>query len=173
MEQTAKIELADQLKGKIADLNALVLLDFAGLTVEQATDLRNKFREAGCTYKVYKNSTIRWAVKGTRHEPLAGLLKGMTGLVYNADDPGAPARVARDAIKDIEALKIKGGVMEGTLLDASGVERLADMPGPAQLKSMFLSVLQGPATNMVRVLGATPQSFLRLLMAKMEKGEAA
>ena len=171
MEYASKQELSQQLRDQIADASALVLIDYSGMKVSEVTDLRNKFREAGCTYKVYKNSTIRFAVKDTPHEPLSELLKGMTGLAFNVDDPGAPARIARDVAKDVKALGIKGGVMEGNLLDAAGVSQLADMPGPLELKAMFLRLLNTPATNMVRVLNAVPQSFLYLLNAKQEKDE--
>ncbi|MCA9715102.1 MAG: 50S ribosomal protein L10 [Myxococcales bacterium] len=171
MEQASKQEQSQQLREQITDASALVLLDYSGMTVAEVTDLRNKFREAGCSYKVYKNSTIRFAVKDTPHEPLTGLLKGMTGLAFNLDDPGAPARIARDVAKEVEALGIKGGIMEGNLLDEAGVKQLADMPGPRELKSMFLRLLNTPATNMVRVLNAVPQSLLFLLNAKQEKDE--
>lgn len=172
MEQAIKREQSAQLRQQLSEVSAFVLLDFAGVTVEQVTELRNKFREAGCNYRVYKNSVIRWAIEGTSHEPVTPLLKGMTGLAYNGEDPGAPARVARDFRKDVDALGIKGGVMEGTVLDESGIDKLADMPGPRELKSMFLRLLQTPATSMVRVLNAAPQSFLYLLNAKKDKDAA-
>ena len=121
MEHASKQELSQQLREQIVDASALVLIDYSGMKVSEVTELRNKFREAGCTYKVYKNSTIRFAVKDTSHEPLSELLKGMTGLAFNLEDPGAPARIARDVAKDVKALDIKGGIMEGNLLDEAGV----------------------------------------------------
>ncbi len=172
MEQATKREQSAQLRQQLSDVSALVLLDYAGVTVGEATELRNKFREAGCIYRVYKNSVIRFAIEGTPHEGATPLLKGMTGLAFNADDPGAPARVARDFRKEVEALGIKGGIMEGKVLDETGIDKLADMPGPRELKSMFLRLLQTPATNMVRVINAVPQSFLYLLNAKKDKDAA-
>ena len=171
--QMSKQEQSSQLREALGDVAAIVLLDFEGMTVADATELRTKFREAGCTYRVYKNTIIHHAISGTGLEPISHLLKGMTGLAYNAEDPGAPARVCRDLAKEIPSVKVKGGVIEGTLLDAAGIARLADMPGPLELKSMLLRLLQTPATNMVRVLNAGPQSFLFLLNAKQEKDAAA
>ena len=170
--QMSKQEQSSQLREKLSDVSALVLLDFAGMTVADSTALRDKFREAGCTYRVYKNSIIRHAIADTSLEPATPLLKGMTGLAYNSEDPGAPARVCRDLVKEIPSIKVKGGVIEGTFLDIAAVSRLAEMPGPKELKSMFLRLLQTPATNMVRVLNAGPQSFLFLLNAKQEKDAA-
>ena len=171
MNFSVKKELSQKLREQLADVNALVLVDYSGMTVSQITELRNKFREVGCTYRVFKNSTIRFAVEETQHAPVKELLKGMTGLAYNAEDPGAPARVVVDFAKEVDALTIKGGVIDGDLLDEKGVTQLASMPGPNELKSMFLRLLQTPATNMVRVLNAVPQSLLFLLNAKKEKDE--
>ncbi len=172
MDTATKHELSAKLREEIQDVTALVLVEFAGMTVAAANELRTKFRDAGCHYRVFKNSTIRFATQGTKHEPIAQLLKGVSGLAYNPDDPGAPARVARDFAKDHEQLKVKGGVSDGTVLDASGIEMLANMPGPRELKAQFLALLNTPATQMVRVLNAPAQSFLYLLNAKKDKDAA-
>src|SRR5688572_20661751 len=173
MDLQQKTEIADKLRAELTPAGALVLIEFGGLTVKQAENLRGKFRDAGCHYRVYKNSTIHYAVEGTKHEPLRELLKGVSGLAYNLEDPGAPARVVRDFQKDnAEQFKIKGGISDGTLLDASGVERLASLPGPRELKAQFLALLNTPATQMVRVLNAPAQSFLYLLNAKKDKDAA-
>ena len=170
--QMSKQEQSSQLREQLSDVSAIVLVDYTGMTVAEATELRNKFREAGCSYRVYKNSIIRFAVADTQHEPVTPLLKGMTGLAFNPEDPGAPARVCLDLAKEIPSVKVKGGAIEGTFLDENGIKRLADMPGPRELKAMFLRLLQTPATNMVRVLNAGPQSFLYLLNAKKDKDAA-
>jgi large subunit ribosomal protein L10 len=172
MDTAKKHELSAKLREEIQGVSSLVLVEFAGMTVAAANSLRTKFRDAGCHYRVFKNSTILFATKGTKHEPIAQLLKGVSGLAYNPDDPGAPARVAREFAKDNEQFKVKGGVSDGTLLDASGIEMLANMPGPRELKSQFLALLNTPATQMVRVLNAPAQSFLYLLNAKKDKDAA-
>jgi large subunit ribosomal protein L10 len=172
MDNATKHELSAKLRDEIQAASALVLVEFAGLTVAAANEIRTKFRDAGCRYRVYKNSTIHYATKGTKHEAIHPLLKGVSGLVYHLDDPGAPARVARDFAKDNEQFRVKGGVADGTPLDAAGVEMLANMPGPRELKARFLALLNTPATQMVRVLNAPAQSFLYLLNAKKDKDAA-
>ncbi|HRI10137.1 MAG TPA: 50S ribosomal protein L10 [Nannocystaceae bacterium] len=168
----SKQEESQKLREKLTGVAAFVFIDFAGMTVADATELRNKFRDAGCAYNVYKNSTIRFAITETVNEPAKVLLKGMTGLAFSSTDPGAPARVVRDLGKEMKSLRVKGGVIEGTVLDEQGVERLADMPGPRELKAQFLALLNTPATQLVRVLNAVPQSFLYLLNAKKDKDAA-
>lgn len=169
MQRQAKHEESARLRDALSAVPAFILLDYAGMTVAEATDLRNKFREGECKYQVYKNSIIHYAVEGTRHEPVRPLLTGMTGLAYSSADPGAAARIARDFAKDAKNFKIKGGIIEGTVLDAAGVQRLADMPGPRELKAQFLALLNTPATSLVRVLSAAPQSLLYLLNARKDK----
>jgi large subunit ribosomal protein L10 len=173
MDTETKHRLAEELRDRIADADALVLVGYSAMTVATANDLRSKFREAGCSYRVFKNSTIHWAIQGTRHEPLSELLKGVSALAFNLDDPGAPARVARDFAKTNELFVVKGGVADGRLLDKTGVETLADMPGPRELKAMFLALLNTPATSMVRVLNAAAQQMLNVLNARKEALEKA
>ena len=172
MDKATKLEQSAALRQDIEDVSALVLVDYAGLTVHEVEELRGQFREAGCTYKVYKNSIIRYAVTESNHEPLMPLLKGMTGLAYHAEDPGAPARVARDYSKKNEKLTVRGGVMDGQFLDEKGIDTLASMPGPLELKAQLLRLLTTPATQMVRVLSAPLQNTLNVLNAKKDKDAA-
>ena len=173
MDAQTKHRKSKELREQLEHASAFVLLGFSRHTVAEANDLRNRLRDAGCSYHVYKNSTIRFAVQGTSHEAVAPLLSGVTGLAYNAEDPGAPARILRDFVKDSESVTIKGGVADGQLLDEPGVMRLASMPGPRELKAQSLALLTTPATQMVRVLNAVPQGFLNVLNAKKDQEAAA
>lgn len=172
MDQTTKRELASKLREELAATNGFVLVGYRGLTVAEANELRGKFREAGCHYRVYKNSTIRFAITETPHEVVKDLLKGVTALAYHPEDPGAPARVVRDFAKDNDKFVVKGGVAEGALLDEQGVQRLAAMPGPQELKAQLLALLNTPATNLVRILNAPAQNLLNVLTAKKDKDAA-
>lgn len=168
MQRLNKHEQSAQLRDALSSVPAFILLDYTGMTVAEATDLRNKFREGECKYHVYKNSVVHYAIQGTRHEAASPLLVGMTAIAYSPADPGAAARIARDFAKDAKNFKIKGGIVEGTVLDTAGVSRLADMPGPRELKAQFLALLNTPATSFVRVIAAAPQSLLYLLNARKD-----
>ena len=164
-----KHEQSSRLREALSDVPAFILLDYTGITVSEATALRNKFREGQCTYQVFKNSVMHYAIQGTRHEPASSLLTGMTALAYSPSDPGAAARIAREFTREVKNFKIKGGIIEGTVLDTAGVLQLADMPGPLELKAQFLALLNTPATSFVRVLNAGPQSLLYLLNARKDQ----
>ena len=169
MLRLTKHEQSSRLREALSDVPAFILLDYTGITVSQDTELRNKFREGQCKYQVFKNSVVHYAIQGTRHEPVSRLLTGMTALAYSQTDPGAAARIAREFARESKNFKIKGGVIEGTVLDAAGVNSLADMPGPRELKAQFLALLNTPATSFVRVLNAGPQSLLYLLNARKDQ----
>lgn len=173
MDKTTKHAQSAALRERIEGVAALVLVEYDRLTVAESEDLRKKFREAGCSFRVYKNSIVRYAVTGLRHEALVPLLKGVTGVAYNLDDPGAAARVAREYAKTNDKVRIKGGVMEGQMLDGEQTARLADLPGPREIKAQFLMLLQTPATQMVQVMSAAARDFVFVLNAKKQKDEEA
>jgi len=173
MDKDTKHTQSAALREQIVDVTALLVVEYERLTVAESDDLRGKFREAGCTYRVFKNSVIRYAVAGTSHEPITPLLKGVSGLAYNAADPGAPARVARDYAKTNDKFRLKGAVVEGHVFAGNDAAKLADMPGPREIKAKLLMLFQTPATRMVQVMNAAPRDFLRVLLAKQKKDEAA
>jgi large subunit ribosomal protein L10 len=173
MDKDTKHTQSAALREQIEGITAFVLVEYNALTVAESEQLRRKFREAGCTYRIYKNSVIRYAVTGTAHEPITPHLKGVSGLAYNATDPGAPARVARDFAKDNDKVRLKAAVVEGEVFAGEAAGRLADMPGPREIKAKLLMLFQTPATRMVQVMQASSRDFLRVLTAKQKKDEAA
>ena len=150
----AKVELkqpiVDEIKAKIDGAATVVLVDYRGLTVEQDTKLRKGLREAGCEYKVYKN-TLR-AFEGTDFAQLDNLLDGPSAIAISKEDATAPIRVLNNVAKEAEALEFKGAVVEGTLYDIDGIKSLASIPSREELISKLLGSLQSPITNLARVL---------------------
>lgn len=152
----AKIEIkkpvVEEISASIKDAQSVVLVDYRGLTVEQDTKLRKELREAGVTYKVYKNTMMNFAFKGTDFEQLADQLEGPSAIAISKDDATAPARVIAKFAKNAPALEIKAGVVEGTLYDAKGMEAIAKIPSREELLSKFLGSIQSPITNFARVM---------------------
>ena len=152
----AKIELkqpiVEEISAGIKDAQSVVLVDYRGLTVEQDTQLRKSLREAGVTYKVYKNTMMNFAFKGTDFEGLAPYLEGPSAMAYSTEDATAPARVLAEFAKTAKALEIKAGVVEGTVYDAKGMEAIASIPSREELISKLLGSLQSPITNFARVM---------------------
>lgn len=152
----AKVELkkpiVDEISATIKDAQTVVLVDYRGLTVEQDTMLRKQLREAGVGYKVYKNTFMNFAFKGTDCEGLTNLLEGPSAMATCDTDATAAARVLCKFAKTVPALEIKGGVVEGTVYDAKGIEQISNIPSREELLSRLLGSLQSPVTNFARVL---------------------
>ena len=152
----AKVELkqpiVEEIKASLDGAKGVVLVDHRGLTVEQDTVLRKSLREAGVTYKVYKNTMIRFAAKGTAFEALEPNLEGPTALAVSKSDATAPARVLAEFAKTAEKLELKGGVVEGTYYDAKGINVIATIPSREVLLGRLLGSMQSPIANFARVL---------------------
>jgi len=152
----AKVEekqpIIAEISAQIKDAQSVVLVDYRGLTVEQDTNLRRQLREAGITYKVYKNTMMNFAFKGTAFEGLTPYLEGPNAIAISTEDATAPARLLLKLSKDAPKLEFKAGVVEGIVYDAKGVVEIAKIPSREELISKLLGSLQSPITNFARVI---------------------
>lgn len=152
----AKVELkqpiVEEISACIKDAQSVVLVDYRGLTVEQDTNLRKQLREAGITYKVYKNTMMNFAFKGTDCESLAPYLEGPSAIAVSTTDATAPARILCKFAKDASKLEVKGGIVEGMAYDAQGIAEIAKIPSREELLSKLLGSIQSPITNFARVM---------------------
>ena len=172
----AKVELkkpiVDEIAATIKDAQTVVLVDYRGLTVEQDTNLRKQLREAGVSYKVYKNTFMNFAFKGTDCEGLTDLLEGPNAMATCDTDATAAARVLCKFAKTAPALEIKGGVVEGTVYDAKGIEQISNIPSREELLSRLLGSMQSPVTNLARVLKQIAEKDGEAAPAEAEAAEA-
>ena len=152
----AKVEIkqpiVDEIKAKIDGAATVVLVDYRGLTVEQDTELRKQLREANITYKVYKNTMMNFAFKGTDCEALAPYLEGPSAVAISTEDATAPARILCKFAKTADKLEVKGGIVEGIAYDAAGIENVSKIPSREELLSKLLGSIQSPITNFARVM---------------------
>jgi len=152
----AKVELKQPVVAEIAELlkgaKAVVLADYRGLTVDEDTRLRKQLREAGVIYKVYKNTMINFAVKGTELEGLCKHLEGPTAIAVSKEDAAAPAKMLFTFAKDAKALELKAGYVDGTYYDEEGIKIIATIPSRDELLAKLLGSIQSPVTNFARVI---------------------
>ena len=152
----AKVELkkpiVEEISAAVKDAQSVVLVDYRGLTVEQDTQLRKQLREAGITYKVYKNTMMNFAFKGTDYDSLLPYLEGPSAVAISTEDATAPARVLCKFAKTANALEVKGGVVEGIAYDANGIIEISKIPSREELLSKLLGSIQSPITNFARVM---------------------
>jgi large subunit ribosomal protein L10 len=161
-----KQELVTQMHDRLSRAKAVFLADFRGMDVGQATSLRNELRNASVEYKVFKNTLLDLAAKGTDVECISQFLAGPTAIAISYDDPVSAAKVLSKFAKDPAGkFVLKAGVLSGKLLDVKQIQALADLPPREVLIAKMLVSMQAPATNFVGVLAALPGSLVRVLDA--------
>jgi large subunit ribosomal protein L10 len=157
----AKQQEVDTIATKLRESTSTVVADYRGLNVAQVTLLRKQLREAGVEFQVLKNSLVSRAAASAELSELDSVLTGPTAVAFGTDAV-APAKILSDFAKKNDALKIKGGIVDGRFYDAAQVKALADLPSREGLLSMLLSVLQAPVRN-----------FALAVKAVSEKNEAS
>ena len=153
----AKQDTVDVVTTKLQSSVTTVVVDYRGLNVSQVTELRKQLREAGVEFQVLKNTILRRATAATELTELDEVLTGPTAIAFSETDVVAPARILNDFAKKNEALKLKGGVVEGKVIDAVQLKALAELPSRDGLLSMLLSVLQAPMRNFALAVKAVAE----------------
>ena len=169
MERAAKRELVTSLNASLKDTGVIVVAHYAGMTVAQMTDYRQRIRTAGGKVKVAKNRLAKLAIKDTDAEPIANLFKGQTCIAYSKD-PIAAAKVAVKYARENDKLVILGGTMGKTVLDPNAVKALADLPSLDELRAKLIGLLNAPATKIARTVMEPGAQLARVIQAKAAKG---
>lgn len=153
----AKQDAVDVVTAKLQNSLSTVVADYRGLNVTQVTELRKQLREAGVEFQVLKNTLLRRATAAAELTELDEVLTGPTAIAFSATDAVAPAKILNDFAKKNDALKLKGGVVEGRVIDADQLKALAELPSRDGLLSMLLSVLQAPMRNFALAVKAVAE----------------
>lgn len=159
-------EVAEQAPSAIA-------AEYIGLSVAEMTELRQNARNAGIYLRVVRNTLARRALEGTKFDCMREGLIGPLILAFSNEEPGSAARVIRDFAKDNEKLVAKLVSLDGNLLEAADLDRLASMPNLDEGRAMLLGLLQAPMSKMVRTLAEPGGKFARLLAARRDEQQAA
>ncbi|BEV02310.1 50S ribosomal protein L10 [Novosphingobium olei] len=164
MDRSQKAESVAFLSGVFNEAGAVVITRNLGMTVAQSTDLRNKIREAGATYKVAKNRLAKLAVAGTDYEGIGDFFTGPTAIAASVD-PVAAAKVIVEFAKTTDKIEIVGGAMGSQVLDENGVKALASMPSLDELRAKLIGLVQAPATKIAQLATAPAAKLARVFGA--------
>ena len=152
MKKGVVAEIAEKLQKSAS----CVVVDYKGLKVEEVTELRNKFREAGIDYKVYKNTLVRRAAAevGNMAQFDDVNLVGTNAIAFGYEDPVAPAKIVNDFAKTHPKIELKMGFIEGEFYDAENIKKLAEIPSREELIAKLLGSLKAPVSNFVYLVDA-------------------
>jgi len=163
--QDSKTKAIGELKETLGTAKDYIFTDYRGLTVEQITALRKQLRAKDVQYKVVKNNFARLAFEQLAAPDVASYLVGPTAVAITPKDPNEVAKILFDFLKEAPALKVKGAVISDTVYDAAMTEAFSKLPGRLELISMLMSVMNGPARNLVAALNDVPSRVVRTVKA--------
>ena len=171
MARPEKEAIVSEVYEKLAKAQSVVLVDFRGLTVQEVTELRKKLRAAEVELRVVKNTLTRFAAEKAGLGDLVSYLEGPTAIAFGYKDPVSPAKILSEFAKDHKQLELKGGVLEGKVIDRAMVEALAKVPSREVLLGQLAGLLQAPVRNLVNVLSAPLRNTVYVLEAIRKQKE--
>ncbi len=170
MDRAQKEELVTTLNRTFSQAGLVVVTHYRGVSAAEAIDLRRRVRDAGANFKVTKNRITRLALKGTTYEPLSELFNGPTAIAYSEDSVAAAKAVVGYA-KSNDKLIVLGGAVRESVLDEGGIKALAALPSLDGIRATIVALLNAPATRLLGVLQAPAGQLARVLGAFADKGE--
>ncbi|MDE5729519.1 MAG: 50S ribosomal protein L10 [Clostridia bacterium] len=165
----AKKVVVQEITDKIKSSKSVVLVDYKNLTVKEVSELRNKCKQAGCEYKVYKNTLVRKALNDLGFNQFDNDLNGPTAVAFGTDETSAP-KVMVAAAKDYDQkILLKSAFVDNGYVDKAGIKALAAIPAREELVAKMLGSLNAPATNLAGVLNNVVSALVRVLNAVATK----
>ena len=170
MVRPDKVAKVEEVREDLSGAAATLLTHYRGLSVTELAELRAKLREANAEMKVVKNTLTRRAAHAAGMEGLDDLLEGPTSLVLCAEDPVGPAKALKAFAKDHPELVLRGGYLDGEVLDADEALRLADLASREELLAKLAGLMEGALSGTARLLQAATEKQARLLQALVDAG---
>src|SRR5271167_2901139 len=174
MNREQKAATIERLVADIEGSEAIFAVDYRGISVPQAAELRTKLRDADATFKVVKNSLTERAADQAGVESLKELLAGPTALTFVRGDAATAAKALADYARVTQLLPFKGGLLNGDTLDAEQIRSISRLPSRDVLYGQLVGVVASPVSGLVRTLGALVGGLavaLGQVQAKKESGE--
>jgi large subunit ribosomal protein L10 len=169
VDRTQKVAAVERMNRDFQEFPHVILASFHGLTVNQANALRTTVRQAGGRYSVIKNRLAKLAAAGTPVEPLAEKFSGPCAVALHDENPVALAKALAEFAKENPQVELLAGLVDAKdVIDPAGVKQLATMPGLPELRAQLLSLIQTPATSLVRLLNTPGGQIARVLDARGE-----
>jgi len=170
MNRDQKAAVVEELAGQIQAADAVFAVDYRGISVEQAAELRARLRESGTRFRIVKNSLTERAADQAGADGLKALLEGPTALAFVSGDAAAAAKALNDAARAMHTLEFKGGLMDSNTLSAADVVAIARLPAREVLHAQLVGTIAAPITGLVRGLNALIAGLAIQLQQIAEQG---
>ena len=170
MNREQKAAVVDEVAAQIERAEAVIAVDYRGISVSQAAELRERLGEADATLRVVKNTLTERAVEKAGAEPLKELLVGPTAFTFVRGDAALAAKAIATFRRENNVPEFKGGTMAGAVLTIDELEAISRLPGREMLQAQFVGVLASPVTGLVRGLNQLIQGFAMQLGQIAEQG---
>lgn len=169
----SKKQIVSEVKEDLSKASCVIVTDYRGLNVEQITQLRRALHAEKVKFMVVKNTLATIAAREAGVEDLKTYLEGPTAIAFGYDDPTVPARVMIKFAKEFDKLELKGGMMQGRLMDLKQIKALADLPSREVLLGQVAGAFAAPMTGFAGALQGVLRKFVYALNAVREQKEAA
>lgn len=174
MNKEQKAEVVKELVERFGETKTMFVADYRGLDMPDITELRSKLREADAQFNVVKNTLARRAAQEAGIEEVAELFTGPTAIAFAHGDAAAVAKALKTFAKEREGLlELRGGMMDGVMIDVAQVKEIAELPSREVILAMLLSAVNAPAQQLVGAVNAPARDLVSLLSNWIEKREAA
>lgn len=162
--------IIDQLLERVNESPFVLVVDYTGMTVPQFDELRSRLSEGGAECHVAKNRYMKRALAEAGLPEMDDTLAGQTAFVTGESDVCGAAKAVKNFAKEFEKPAVKGGILDGEILDEAQIKALADLPPREVLLATLLGVINQPASMLARVLNEPGASLARVVKAKNEEG---
>ena len=171
LSKAAKNELVREFNNVFKSGPSVMVVEYKGLTVSELEGLRTNLKNAEAEFKIVKNTLLKIAAKDTDIEQITELFEGPTAVAICEKDPTGVAKVFVDSVKKIPLLKIKGGIVDGSVLNETEISALSKLPSREEMIAQFLGLVSSPISNFLGTLVQLQSRFLYALNAVKEKKE--
>ncbi|HSG31341.1 MAG TPA: 50S ribosomal protein L10 [Thermodesulfobacteriota bacterium] len=152
LSKQQKIDLAKDYGEKFKEASSVFVLDYKGLTVKEIQDLRRSVKKANAQFSVVKNSVLKYGAEGSEVEKIADMFIGPTAVAISKEDPVSIAKAFVDSIKTLPQVKLKGGLVDGSVLSESEITSLSKLPSREAMLGQFVGMLNSPLTGFLATI---------------------
>ena len=172
MPAQSNIDMLEKVKGSIEASKGVFVVDYRGLTVKEAQELRRSLREAGAHMKVYKNNIVRIALKDAEMPDIDDMLKGTCAYVFYENDPVEAAKVLKQEADKLKKMQILGGIADGKAITAEEALAYAELPSRDELLAKLVYVIGSPLSGIAQVCAGPARGLVTALQAVADKQAA-